>query len=184
MAIDMLFNGTSAASYVIKITDVRRPVLPPTRDAEIEITGRDGTYDFGTHFDKLLIEVDCFLQHDPNETQRAKIRRMANWLNPENGERRIIFSDESDKFYLGKISGQIPLEQIVDHGRFTLILKCSKPFAFAAAGSEITAQKTQAVHTLEITREIDVTPVAPVIKIKNVGAAAVSGITITRTQML
>jgi hypothetical protein len=72
----------------------------------------------------------------------------------------------------------------VDHGRFTLILKCSKPFAFAAAGSEITAQKTQAVHTLEITREIDVTPVAPVIKIKNVGAAAVSGITITRTQML
>jgi phage-related protein len=57
------------------------------------------------------------------------MRQVAAWLYGDGKKQQLIFSDEIDLFYYGRLQNQIDLEQVVTFGEFTLQFRC-EPFAY------------------------------------------------------
>lgn len=151
-----------------------RPVLPELEESLIEVSGRDGSYDYqnNTYKDRLLT-VDFFILRNNFESFRLNIRDVAAWLRRKG---RITFSDEPDKYYIGRCYQSPPLEQVgAPAGRFSAVFTC-EPFAYAAAVTE------QASGTAAVTVPLDYpgtykTPCK--IIIRNIGTTDITNIDLT-----
>ena len=110
---------------------INRPILPILRKRELVIPGKHGVYDFGDNtFEKRIIEVDIkYIGTSFNEL-RTRARSIASWLSGFNGSQRLIFDDESDKYYSAKIYSEIGLNNLFKIGEGKLIFECD-PFAYA-----------------------------------------------------
>lgn len=133
------FDGRHSDEFGLRVFEVVRDILPPTRDYEVEIPGRHGVWDFGADFGKRMIEVDCgFIARDDAELQE-KVRAAAEWLNPLKGLRPLIIDDEPDRYWLARYAGQARLETILGFGRVTLPFVCPDPHAYALVDDVFTA---------------------------------------------
>ncbi|MDK2801076.1 MAG: hypothetical protein PWQ70_2695 [Clostridiales bacterium] len=121
------FNNKHCSEFGIYIQTRNIPLLPSQRVSEETVIGRDGSYKFEEGYNDKIIEIDCsFLESDFNK-RRQKLREIAGWLS-QKGE--LIFDNEADKAYIGKIYNQIDLEMYSTFDQFTLIFVC-EPFAYS-----------------------------------------------------
>lgn len=134
------FNSTHSSEYNLTLRSVDRTTLPPLRRRELLVPGRHGTYDFGNNkYDNRIIQIECFLKADSLSQLRQRVRSVAGWLKDKG---QLMFDDEQDKFYIGRLYNQIPLDQITTNGIIPLAFEC-EPFAYSN------------INTTEVTRTND-----------------------------
>jgi predicted phage tail component-like protein len=127
---DFKFGSKWASEIGLVVKSKNRMALPVIRQRYEYIIGRDGNYDFsdGTLEDRIIDIECCFITSNVGDL-RYKMRQVASWLYGNGKKQQLIFSDEIDLFYLGRLQNQIDLEQVVTFGEFTLQFRC-EPFAY------------------------------------------------------
>lgn len=128
------FAGEHSSNYGLVMKSRKRPILPKRRIVREELPNRHGSIDFEVDtFEDRIIEVDCSFVENSIQNIRQKARQLAGWLN-KTGD--LIFDDEPNIKYIGKISNQIDLTTTARVGRFTLIFLC-EPFAYGVSQNAI-----------------------------------------------
>ena len=151
-----------------------RPVLPELSESLIEVSGRDGAYDYGNNnYRNRLVTVDFFISPRQGfENFRLDVRRVAAWLRRK-GE--IRFSDEPDKYYVGRCYQSPDLEQATSPaGSFSAQFVC-EPFAYGAAMTQELVSDTPATIPIDYPGTY---PACTTIIIRNAGSTPVQGIRI------
>ncbi|MFT9496605.1 distal tail protein Dit [Anaerosolibacter sp.] len=169
------FKDTHSSQYGLIVRSVDRNVLPPLKRREIEIPGKHGTYDFdGNVYEKRTISIEFGVVHYNFQDLRNKIRLIAAWLS---GKGKLVFDDEPDKYYDAKIYQNVPLEQIISSGRFSVIFEC-QPFALS---EDIENVATITSNNYNMIIENNGTIETPcIIELKNTGTSTITQITITK----
>lgn len=119
------------------------PLIPSTRDQNMLIDGRHGSYDFGAVLDPKPFVFECafipqgtsYERPSASELQK-RVRRLAEFMTDTYGRprnMRLVRSWEPDKYYIVRYSGSAPLERIAysSIGLFTLPLVAFDPFAYS-----------------------------------------------------
>ncbi|OPX86830.1 MAG: Phage tail protein [Pelotomaculum sp. PtaB.Bin104] len=147
------FNGISSTNYLIE-NNVHHSILPPLAHRSLFVPGRVGVYDFGVYVGSREIAVDVTVTGNSQAELRTKVRSIASWLYTENLA-PLVFSDEPDKTYYARVSGNTDLEQIAAVSQGTITFVCPDPFAEGASYSQTLCRfflepfsniKTQLVH--------------------------------------
>lgn len=116
--------------------------FPSTRDRILAIPGRHGNYDFGATLDSRYFDLPVVLQASNESSLQFAIRTLSNHLFDAYGKPKVmklIFSEEPDKFYWVRYSGNAPIQRVVGLGIFNLPLVAHDPFAhFILPSDEIT----------------------------------------------
>lgn len=117
-----------------------RPLFPQTREITEVIPGRDGEFDFGTEFEARLNTLVCYSPDDLSKVDIDKLKQsIAEFLNPKNGEKTLLFIDEPEKFYKFKFSGILEPTTYPTWFQISLPLKSSDPHAYATDEQVLTA---------------------------------------------
>lgn len=126
----MSVNGVHSRNFPIIINKVKRPVLPTVRQQYEVVPGRDGAYDYSDgSLEDAIVSVEITLIADELSNKRHEVRRIAQWLYGTGSKVRIIFDDEPDKYYYGRIANQIDPEELATIGEFELQFRCD-PVAY------------------------------------------------------
>jgi predicted phage tail component-like protein len=159
----------------IVVQEVSRPLLPQLADNEIKVADRHGSYDMGNNtYENRIIEVSIGFKEDTRENRILKSRQIASWLS-QKGE--LIFDDEKDVHYIGRVYSSIPLETAIRMGKCKLIFNC-EPFAYS---SDVVQQITVTQNNFDINVSNDGTIETPFrIRFKNVGTQPITHITILK----
>ena len=135
------FNDVHCRDFFITMRSVDRTTLPPLRRREIAVPGRHGRYDFGENkYDNRTISIEVFIEASNLAQLRQRVRNVAGWLKNKG---RLAFDDEPDKFYVGRLYNQVPLDQVARNGRALLVFDV-EPFAY---GELISDQVTRTDET-------------------------------------
>lgn len=114
---------------VLVTGDSRYDLLPATRDKTEEIPGVHGHIDFGTDLSARLLELEVVADDTCTKMGKAKLQRLfAMYLDPTKGDKTLIFSDDVEKTYNVKYSGQIQPTEHPTWFEFALPFKMSNPF--------------------------------------------------------
>lgn len=141
------YNGIHSRTYDIIAKTVSRPILPILRKRELIIPGRHGTYDFNDNtFEKRFIEIELRYVGTSFDELRTRARTIASWLNGYDGSKNLIFDDESNKWYTGKIYSEIGLSNLFRLGEATVTFEC-EPFAYISGTASFTWASSP--HTFE-----------------------------------
>lgn len=136
------YDGTHSDSFKLLMTGKRVPILPPFKEHFEAIPGKDGVWDFGVEYDARPIEIDVDLLADSVAELKTLLRQIGAYFNPRKGARPLIFDDEPGMVYYARLTGQLPLEQIGQYGKFTLQLICPDPFVYSITGESISGTGT------------------------------------------
>jgi predicted phage tail component-like protein len=125
------YNGIHSSTYGIVAKSVNRPILPVLRSRQLVIPGRHGTYDFADNtFENRTIEVDLKYIGTSFAEFRSRAREIAYWLSGYGGNKNLVFDDELDKWYSGKIYSEIGLSNLFKIGECSVQFEV-EPFAYA-----------------------------------------------------
>lgn len=161
------FDGIDAReTYGIIVEKIHRPMFAKLREREMSAPFISGAIDFGAKYrDNQLVEVDC---GSSRILTRDQVREVAYWLS---AKAQLIFYDEPDKYYVGRIYEESEVEELVGMKKFTLPFKCD-PCAY---GQQVTRQFNR-LSSLQYDGT-DETPT--IITITNNNAYALNGLSIT-----
>ena len=128
--IGFTYGGISSRAYSIVAKSINRPILPVLRKRELAIPGRHGVYDFADNtFENRIIEVELRYVGTSFAELRTRARQIASWLSGFSGNKNLVFSDETDKYYIAKIYSEIGLQNFFKLGEATITFEC-QPFAY------------------------------------------------------
>lgn len=166
--IQIIYNSLySYDNFGIIAKTINRPLLPAKRHTGIKIPGRDGTYNFDDDtYDNIVIPVVIQYVSDDFPDLRIRARSIAVWLS-QSSFKPLIFTDEPDKFYSGKVYDAASVEKIVNLApgeSATINFECF-PFAFSMVADSwldrlIEPQIIQNGGTRKVSPIIKITPVA------------------------
>ncbi|EGL83739.1 hypothetical protein CathTA2_0706 [Caldalkalibacillus thermarum TA2.A1] len=131
----MWINDKHISEYGLKLEMDHEYPFPKTRDRSIDIPGRHGAYDFGA--DLGVRQFNLPLAHMPVRSRTEKqeqIRAFLNELLDSTGRPKYFklkFSYESDKHYMVRYAGSIPIQRAVQLSKFNLPLTAFDPYAYA-----------------------------------------------------
>lgn len=124
MVTGLFFNGKHSFNDLkLKARIISRPILPASKDRYVEIPGRAGSILFpDTLADRMITIEFTFLEKNIVDI-REKTHEIANWLYTEDRV-PIVFDDEPQYTYTGKVVNQIDLEEVAVRGRFNVNFRC------------------------------------------------------------
>jgi predicted phage tail component-like protein len=120
-----------------------RPIIPkPQRHMDyIDVPGRSGSLrvDYETYADIMIPVICSFRDADiPGQADEVKA-----WLN--GGEGQLIFSNQTDRYYLAHVSDQFDIAQEYKiFGKFQVDFRC-RPFKYAVTNTPVTLTEAGAV---------------------------------------
>lgn len=113
---------------VIVLGDSRKELLPSTRDNTEEIPGMHGEFDFGTELKSRLLELHVATPEGLSPLEKEKLRRkIAMYLNPVAGTKKLIFQDDEGVQYEVKYAGRIDPTNHPTWFEFAIPFKMCKP---------------------------------------------------------
>lgn len=116
---------------IMVLGDSRKDLLPPTRDMTEEIPGRHGEIDFGTEFKARPLELHVATIEGLSPLEKEELRRkIAMYLNPTIGTKKLVFLDDPDKEYNVKYSGKITPNNQPTWFDFTIPFKMCDPLIY------------------------------------------------------
>lgn len=124
----MYFDGINLKNY-FKILDIRRNILPPHTILKHSIPGRAGSIVSGSKLEEGSIEVDIELKGKSKPHLRTIINELAPILS-SGKPKKLIFTDEPDKYYLAVLEGGTPLREFYTYGLATLIFLVPDPVRY------------------------------------------------------
>ena len=114
---------------VLVTRDSRREILPAVRESVEEIPGKDGEIDFGTELKARILELHCVTDEGMTATEKMQFERdIAMYLNPANGVRSLVFSDDPNKTWMVKCAGNIMPDMEATWFKFVISFKMSDPY--------------------------------------------------------
>lgn len=116
---------------VFVLKDSKEELLPKTRENTEEIPGRHGEIDFGSELQPRVMEFKVHINATPAEKSALK-RKLAAYLNPLNGAKPLIDSQDIEKTYYVKYAGNIDLSNYVNAMQFTIPFKASDPIIYGS----------------------------------------------------
>lgn len=118
---------------VIVLSDSRKDLMPETRDYSEEIPGRHGEIDFATEFKARIIELHVATDEGLSPLQKERLKRkIAMYLNPVNGTKKLVFLDDPEVEYEVKYVGRIDPTNYPTWLEFTIPFKMHNPIISAA----------------------------------------------------
>lgn len=125
MGINIVYDGVDLNTY-FSVVDIKRNILPSRTNYFENTAYRTGATYLGGKYEPLLIQVSILINDDLNE----KIDKLASILNVSE-PRKLVFSDEGDRYYNAIIDGETNIEEVLNLGTGTLSFICLDPFAYA-----------------------------------------------------
>ena len=111
------------------VTVIQRPLLTATRERTTNITGMDGTWDFGCDRGPATILVNFYFRGSSMGQLRTNIRNIAAWLSPKE-VKPLTFADESVQYYARR-TGEISVDQVLALGYAEVKFICPDPHAYS-----------------------------------------------------
>ncbi|MBQ6621534.1 MAG: phage tail family protein [Mogibacterium sp.] len=127
------FNGQDMReAYGLIIESLERPVMAQLRERKQAIPYRSGAIDFGAKYrNEMPVVIHCGC---PGLT-RTQVRELAYALAQKG---KIIFWDETDKYYIGRLYEKLDLNRAVTLHKLDLVFTCD-PCAY---GQQVTVDFT------------------------------------------
>lgn len=130
------FNGIESSTFKLVCKSVNRSLLPAVKLRRIEMPGMSGVYDLdanGVDYEYEIRTITMLIQYiGTSYTElRTRAREIAAWLNTQ-GFAQLIINDETDKYYLAKVTGEINLDTMCESGSAEISFDC-QPFAYSVA---------------------------------------------------
>lgn len=119
----MTFKGIHSSSLGLIMRSINRPILPLVQDEYVDVPGRNGSILFPGSLSDRFIEIQFSFVEKSIPDLREKAHQIADWLYSEDRE-PIIFDDEPQYTYMGKVANQVDLEQIARAGTFVVTFRC------------------------------------------------------------
>jgi phage-related protein len=127
--IEVTVNGVTFSSLGLGVKRHDIPVLPPTKDYNVEIAGMDGEIDFGSTYGPRPINIDCVLMADDSTVgYHYMVAAIATTFNAKRGDLVFTFSDLAGRRYMARYCGTMPIEKLIFDGNVTIPLKMHWPF--------------------------------------------------------
>lgn len=170
------FDGRHASEFGVKASSISRVAKPARRVYKTEIAGRDGVYSTSDDtYSEISVTVACDYI---GRNVRSAARNIAQWL-AKKGE--LCFDDEPERYYSAEIEGEIPLEEELQLGHFTLNFLCF-PFARSLAHQQdFTITKSGQTQQISVGGTTN-TPCT--ILLRNNGTTTIQNIRIERRSVL
>lgn len=125
------FDGVHSSTYGVYLAKSPFLLLPELTNYFESIPGREGSLDYGSTFQQRAISLSCMVLATSEKDLRNKARKIAAWLDPTKGVRRLILDTEPDKFYQARVANRIDVEQVAAQGRFEIFFVAPDPYAYA-----------------------------------------------------
>lgn len=172
--IDATANGTSFRSIGLGLIKHNIPVLPPTRDYNVQLAGRDGEIDFGADYGPRVINLECVVMaEDTTFDYHRRVAQVAALFNARRGDIAFTFEDLPDRTYYGRYAGTMDIEKLLFDGMVTIPIKMHDPFPRSPERlQELTI--TQSPQQIKVESDSDV-GAQPVIVLTNVGSSVIRG---------
>lgn len=124
MVTGLFFNEKhSFRDLKLKARIISRPILPASKDQYVEIPGRAGSILFPDTLSDRMITIEFTFFEKNIVDIRKKTHEIANWLYTTD-RKGIVFDDEPQYTYTGKVVNQIDLEEVAVRGRFNVTFRC------------------------------------------------------------
>lgn len=124
------FDGIHSSTFGIEVLEKNDPLLPPIKDKKEEIDGMPGAWDFGCTFGPRPISYVISFTDIARANLQSTIRNIARWLNPQKGQKALVDDDEPGRFYLARLTGNIPIERLIYlYREFTISFLAFDPIA-------------------------------------------------------
>jgi phage-related protein len=118
-------NAVHSSAHNI-ICRTRRTIIPDRKLREIEIPGRDGTYDFGNPtYVKTVFTMECSIISSSMANLRTRAHAIAAWVAAVT---TLQFDDDPGIVWTGRIANSADLVNTVLLGKFTLVFT-AQPYA-------------------------------------------------------
>jgi phage-related protein len=112
--------------------DYQHPAAPDTRDYYVQIPGKAGAWDFGADMGVRPFSLPCTLIEKTPAARDKAIRDVTAHLFDTKSKPKtmqLVFSEEPDKYYMVRYSGNLPVSRIIGIGQFTIPLTAFDPEA-------------------------------------------------------
>lgn len=130
------FNEIESSSFNLVCKSIKRPLLPPAKVKRVELPAASGVYDF-VDLEYGLREVTMRITYVGTSfsDMRSKARDIAEWLSTSTWG-KLIINDETDKYYLAKVTAATDLTALFEAGQVDIVFEC-QPYAYAVTEEEI-----------------------------------------------
>lgn len=122
----------------ILINKIHRSATPPIKTPQLEVGTKAGAYTLQNKLSPKVIAIDITLMSLNDTELRSDIRTLAGILYRDKGEGNLFLSDEIDKFYKVKLTGDTDIEAAAAMGEITLEFIAGDPYAYSAIEKKIT----------------------------------------------
>jgi len=159
---EITFDNSASATAVpeLIVQTVDRDLLPGVRDEYIEVPGYTGSFLFPEADGDRSMQMTCQLVADTTADRRAAVRALAQFLR-KTTMKRLIVSDEPDRFWLAKINAGVPVTERQARGLFQLTWRTS-PYAESITTYSTSVSATSAPDTFSIdigNSQVEIEPV-------------------------
>lgn len=165
----LTFNGTHSNEYGLVMRSENRQLLAAYSKASVKIPGRRGMKNVPNSYDNKFLTIEFGFEYESLEELQALKRKLAKWLSVEGD---LVFDDEPDKHYRGRIYNQTDFDQDYAVAGFTVVFEV-EPLAYGQA-VKIYDNFTEDDHETLITYG-GTEEASNVITVKNTGNANIVG---------
>lgn len=133
------YRGTYSKEF--NVIALRSPIhaMPGSTHHMKAISGRDGSYYFGSDLDVGIIPIDCALLVHGEKNIRLYLEEILDWLDPRKGEGALVLDTAAHKEYRAICKDSFNVDQVATTGKFSLTFMCPDPIGYAVQPTEITA---------------------------------------------
>lgn len=122
------YNGVSYANKII-VNEIRGRGVAPSTVSTVKIPGRVGVRPMKKEFLERIIEIDFTVVGNSLDDLRTRVNEIS-VLTSMDEPAKLVFSDESDKFYYAIPMADGALEEIITYGMGTMQFFCGDPLKY------------------------------------------------------
>jgi predicted phage tail component-like protein len=130
MTFTVTYAGAELTDF-FTVTKVNKSILPPREISLLEVPSRHGAYFTGARYGVRKIEYEVLVKSSTATELMDTIRLLAFCVDVAEPS-ELMDSDEPNKYYYAILSGDTPVDEMMDIGKGTLTFLCMDPFAYSA----------------------------------------------------
>lgn len=152
-----IWNNRFSNDYDIVVTSLPPIVKPPQRFETITIEGKDGDITNILGYSSYVKKIGIAFKHEEQYgICHEKLDTISNWLN---GSGKIIFSNESDRYYEGIILNQIDYEKAIRFRTASIDIKV-QPYKYDIRENRLVKTESFIVYNMS---KVDQLPVITIV---------------------
>lgn len=129
MSFHFIYNGKLSNELGLEIKDISRDILPPIQNNLLSIPNKDGAHLLRSDLGVRKISFTVYLTGTNEETIQEKIRTIASWLNPSQGLKDLIISDEPNKQFKAILDGSTSLTEFIKFRETIITFLIPNPYS-------------------------------------------------------